>query len=401
MQGGSQLSAMLNRLIRRIPLNFRYSTDNFKTKLPSNLIKETNGNTKNNANTSKMQLTTSEIEQYKKQLYEMIKQRREPNQIQELNRFLIEGCEPSLHLFNIILKGQLMMRNVEGIKETLLLIAKNKFAFNSITLNLLLVYYRDLDMMEDAEKLFEAMQLRGKEASPLINCAGPNLSAYTTMIAGWTRRGDFEKAKKYYESIGREGNNELKVDEHAMCAMLNAAVSTGHLEYAKKLYDSMLNPNFVALKLWLRATFRLGGYEAALEKLMVQVEESLELGELIKWILSDLKQDSGKLSKVSLYVLEASLNRMRLGDPQCLHALLDALKKDVDALTGLCHISLNHPERTLPIIGGRVLHHLLASNPSAPALSAKIVEECGRLGIPIPSGLLSDFNKKKTNGKLQ
>lgn len=383
---------MLNKLIRRIPLNFRYSTDNFKTKLPNSLNLVNSG-----VKTSKMQLTTNQIEQYKRQLYEMIKQRREPKDIQELTKFLVDECEPSLHLFNIILKGQLTLRNVEGIKETLLLIAKNKFAFNSITLNLLLVYYRDLDMMDEAEKLFEAMKLRGKEASPLINCAGPNLAAYTTMIAGWTRRGDFEKAKKYYESIGKD--NELKPDEHAMCAMLNAAVNTGNLEYAKNLFGTMVDPNFVSLKLWLRATFRLGDFEEAFENLTEKMDESLELSELIKWILSDLKEDYGKLSQVSLFILEAVLEKqwIRLGDPQCLHVLLDALKKDANNLFRLCQTCLAYPDRTLPIIGGRLLHHLLATTakPQAAELATRIVEECERMGIGIPAGLLNDYYKNK------
>jgi pentatricopeptide repeat protein len=340
--------------------------------------------------TSKLALTGVQIEHYKRQLYDLIKQHRDPQEINQLTRFLIDSCEPSLHLFNIILKGQLMMKNVEGIKETLLLIAKNKFAFNAVTLNLLLVYYRDLDMMEEAEKLFRAMENRKKDDNPLINCAGPNLAAYTTMIAGWARRGEYEKAKEYYEAIEKEGG--LVIDEHATCALLSSAVSSGHLEEAKKLFHSIKGqPNFITMKLWLRACFRLGGYEEILMKLLKMEEQSLELGELIKWILTDLKGEASKLSKVSVFILDKSLEgRVRLGDPQCLHFLLDSLKRDPAALILLSSISLKWSENILPVIGGRLLHQLVTMK--SKEMAGKIVKECERLGIKLPSGLLIDFS---------
>lgn len=350
----------------------------------------------------KLSLTAGQIEQYKRQLYDMIKQRREPQEIHQLNRFLVDSCEPSLHLFNVILKGQLMMKNVEGIKETLLLIAKNKFAFNSVTLNLLLVYYRDLDMMEEAEKLFKAMENRKEDANPLINCAGPNLAAYTTMIAGWARRGEYLKAKEYYEAIGKDG---LVADEHATSALLSSAVSSGHLEDAKKLFESIKGgPNFVSMKLWLRATFRLGGYEETFNKFMgMRENDSLELGELVKWILTDLKGDESNLRTVSMFILEKSMERgVRLGDPQCLHSLLDALKRDPLAVEKLSLISLKWSERILPVIGGRLLHQLVGTMKSR-ELAGKIVKECERIGVKLPSGLLLDFsdlhNNKTSNNK--
>lgn len=381
-----------------VPSNLRhFSNENLRVKAAAEL--------KNIA--KKVKLTGSQIEQYKTQLYEMIKQRRGPSsstssnsssaieEVNKLTRFLIEECEPSLHLFNVILKGQLMLRNVEGIKETLLLIAKNKFAFNSVTLNLLLVYYRDLDMMEEAGRLFEAIKSGGKDSSPLINCAGPNLSAYTTMIAGWARRGDFKRAKEYFEMISSDSN--LTPDEHATCAMINAAIGTGHLQYAKEIYESIREPSFVTLKLWLRATFQLGGYEEAFKKLKESSSSSgpystnsLELSEMIKWILTDLKEDNEKLFRVSLYILEAALKtEIRIGDPQCLHFLLDSLKTDPSVFSRLCRLSLQHPEKVLPIIGSRLVHQSVATK--SIELASELVGQCERLGIKIPSGLLNDF----------
>ena len=336
----------------------------------------------------KLTLTGAQIEQYKRQLYDLIKQRRDPHEITQLTRFLADSCEPSLHIFNIILKGQLMMKNVEGIKETLLLIAKNKFAFNAVTLNLLLVYYRDLDMMEEAEKLFEAMENRKRDDNPLINCAGPNLAAYTTMIAGWARRGDHGRAKEYYEAIEKEG---LIADEHATCALLSSAVSSGKLDDAKKLFESIKGqPNFISMKLWLRACFRLGGYEEIFMKLLTMRENSLELGELIKWILTDLKGENN-MSKVVTFILNKSMEEgVRLGDPQCLHFLLDALKRDPQSVMILSSISLKWSEKILPVIGGRLLHQLVTMKYKE--IASKIVKECERIGVKLPSGLLIDFS---------
>lgn len=357
----------------------------------------------NNLDTSttrpaKLVLSSAQIEQYKRQLYDLIKQKRDHTQVNEFTKFLTEGCEPSLHLFNIILKGQLMMRNVEGIKETLLLIAKNNFAFNAVTLNLLLVYYRELDMMEEAEKLFKAMESRKTDANPLINCAGPNLSAFTTMIAGWTRRGDYARCKKYYDAISSK-ENDLVPDEHATCALLNAAVGLGHLEDAKNLYESIVNksknqPGFVAQKLWLRATFRIGGYEDALMKLleMNNNENCLELGELIKWIISDVT-DEKSMFKVALHVFNVCLEKeVRIGDPRCLHSLLDTLKKDEDTFVKFGRLCLQWSVSTLPILGGRLLHQLVQLNQKS--VAKEVVTECNALGVPLPSGLLLDYSQK-------
>ena len=343
---------------------------------------------------AKLVLSSGQIEQYKRQLYDLIKQKRDHTQINEFTKFLTEGCEPNLHLFNIILKGQLMMRNVEGIKQTLLLIAKNNFAFNAVTLNLLLVYYRELDMMEEAEKLFKAMESRKTDANPLINCAGPNLSAFTTMIAGWARRGDYVRCKKYYEAISSK-ENDLVPDEHATCALLSAAVGLGHLEDAKNLYQSIGNqPGFVAQKLWLRATLRIGGYEGALIKLleMNNNENCLELAELIKWIISDVK-DEKLMSKVALHVFNVCLDKeVRIGDPRCLHSLLDALKKDDETFVKFSRLCLQWSVSTLPILGGRLLHQLVQLNQKS--VAKEVVSECNKLRVPLPSGLLLDYSQK-------
>lgn len=371
---------------------------NFTTttlKIRPNLSESSNINTnlkESSENTGKLKLNGGQIEQYKKQLYDLIRQRREPDQIHELTRFLMDSCEPSLHLFNVVLKGQLMLKNVEGIKETLLAIAKNKMAFNAVTLNLLLVYYRDLDMMEEAEKLFSAMENRKKDDNPLINCAGPNLSAYTTMIAGWARRGDFEKAKKYYEAISAEGN-DLIPDEQAKCALMSAAVCTGHLREAKSIFESIEGEKgFIALKLWLRASFRLGGYEESFKTLVKRKEnETLELSEFVKWIVNDLKGQKEE-GKVLVYIVKASMEfGLRIGDPHCLHIVLDTLKRETKYFKELIEISLKWSDKILPIIGSRLLHQLLANGETETAI--KIVNECERLKIRIPSGLLNDFSE--------
>ena len=382
-----KLSKLLLFKYPKITLNRTFSSNEKMLKFTEN--------TKENTVNTKLTLTGAQIEQYKRQLYDLIKQRREPQEINELTRFLTNSCEPNLHLFNVILKGQLMMKNVEGIKETLLLIAKNKFAFNAVTLNLLLVYYRDLDMMEEAEKLFKAMENRKRDDNPLINCAGPNLAAYTTMIAGWARRGEHFKAKGYYEAIERDG---LVADEHAICALMSSAVSSGNLEDAKKLYESIKGkPNFISMKLWLRACFRLGGYEQVFINLMGMKENSLEICELIKWILTDLKNENN-LSKVSMFILDKSMEGgVRLGDPQCLHFLLDALKRDPLAVQQLANLSLKWSEKVLPVIGGRLLHQLVTMRMKE--VSGRIVKECERMGVTLPSGLLLDFSELHNNNK--
>ena len=367
-----------------------FSTKTLKLRPPLNSTAIESSESKDKRG-EKLRLNGGQIEQYKKQLYDLIKLRRDPEQIHQLTRFLLDSCEPSLHLFNVVLKGQLMIKNVEGIKETLLLIAKNRLAFNAVTLNLLLVYYRDLDMMEEAEKLFQAMENRKKDENPLINCAGPNLSAYTTMIAGWARRGDYGRAKKYYEEISAEGA-DLRPDEQAKCALLNAAVSTGHLEDAKAIFESIEGEKgFVALKLWLRATLQLGGFEETFKTVSQRKEiDSLELSEIIRWILSDLKGHREEQRALIYFIKSALESGIRIGDPQCLHSALDSLKRAPKSLNEITEISVKWSGKLLPVIGGRLLHQLVANGEIEAA--TKVVKECEKLRIRIPSGLLIDFS---------
>lgn len=376
------------------------STTIMKARLSFNPVMK--GEKESTDNKGKVKLNGGQIEEYKNRLYDLIKIRRDSEQIHQLTRFLLDSCEPNLHLFNVVLKGQLMIKNVDGIKETLLLIAKNKMAFNAITLNLLLVYYRDLDMMEEAEKLFSAMENRKKDENPLINCAGPNLSAFTTMIAGWARRGDYGRAKKYFEAISSEGN-DLIPDEQAKCALLNVAVSTGHLEDAKKIFETIEGEKgFVAMKLWLRATLRLGGYEKTFKTLIQKKGcESLELGEMIKWILSDLKGSGEDERRALLIFIRSAMEfGIRIGDPQTLHTALDSLKRDLQSLNTLTEIAVKWNEELLPVIGGRLLHQLIGKGETEGA--GRVVKECEKLRIRIPAGLLIDFSemiKKKNANK--
>ena len=66
---------------------------------------------------------------------------------------------------------------------------------------------------------------------------------------------------------------------------MSAAVCTGHLREAKKHFESIEGEKgFIALKLWLRASFRLGGYEESFKTLVKREKkkenETLEL----EWI---------------------------------------------------------------------------------------------------------------------
>jgi hypothetical protein len=347
---------------------------------------------------SRVKLSNSQIEAYKTELYSLIRSKRDFEQVDQFTRYLTDHCEPSLHLYNVLLKGQLMLRNVEGIKSVLVQIAKNNFAFNAVTLNLLLVYYRDLDMMDEAEKLFTAMCNRQSDPNPLINCAGPNLSAFTTMIAGWASRGDFSKAKMYFEGIGEA---QLIADERAKCAYLGAAVGPcGDLGEARRVYESFEGQkSFVALKLWCRASFRLGGLQEALQAALLansSEASSLELGELLKWALVDLKDNASALLDVSTVLLETCLKSSvgcRLGDPKTLHLLLDAVKGDCKSFERLAELCLQFPATLLPVLGGRLLaeslHHVNFDG------GGRLLLECEKLRVALPPGLVQDCSKLK------
>lgn len=337
-------------------------------------------------------LDATQIEKYKRQLYDLIAKRHDYAQATRMTQLLVATCEPSLHLLNVVLKAQLMMRNAEGVRETLLRIAANGHAFNAVTLNLLLVYYRDLGMMGEADRLFAAMEQRRHHPNPLINCSGPNLSAYTTMIAGWAREGDYARAKHYYRQIREEGG--LVPDEYATSCLLSGAVLAGEFDDARMLYQSIATPNAVTQKTWLRACVRSGQpvatISAALDALLQRGDASLEMSELVRWVATETPEMATDMrAQIALLFLDGCMAAdVRIGDRQCIHVIFDLVRDGGhDAmLRALAETCIRHADALLPVIAGRLASNRIARGDTETAL--RLRDKILPLRLGLPRGLL-------------
>ena len=136
---------------------------------------------------------------------------------------------------------------------------------------------------------------------------------------------------------------------------------------------------------------QLGGFEETFKTVSQRKEiDSLELSEIIRWILSDLKGHREEQRALIYFIKSALESGIRIGDPQCLHSALDSLKRAPKSLKEITEISVKWSGKLLPVIGGRLLHQLVANGEIEAA--TKVVKECEKLRIRIPSGLLIDFS---------
>jgi pentatricopeptide repeat protein len=302
----------------------------------------------------KSPLASDAIENCKRRLYQLV--RSDPQQARSLMADLEASCQPSLHLFNVLLRGKIMLRDVEGIRATLIGIVKSGFAFNAITVNLLLSYYRDLDRMEEAEKLFNAVLARAdlgqgvraevyEHAVPFINCPGPSLGAYTTMISGWARRRNYAKVCEYFGKLEKQG--ELKPDEHLLGAMLNAAVDSKDEPMALRMRRLLHGKNglsFLSLKALLRASLLMDGSKEELKSYLSMAAASahesepdlLRMSELLQWGL-----DGGVVALRRAFTcieyLSGKLPLVKVGDLRVWNSVLERLSErgDWEAFTKL------------------------------------------------------------------
>lgn len=284
------------------------------------------------------------IEKYKNQLYDLIHVRRDPHEAKKLATFMFQAFEPSLHLYNVLLKSSIWMNDVDGIKSTLGAIASNNFAFNAVTLNLLLVYYRDLGMMTEAEKLFEAIE---KRQSPLINCPGPNLAAITTMMTGWKQQGNFLKVRHFYEKLAEY---EIKPDEFVLNVLLLSALEAKDYGYFDKVIGSGIERTFVIEKTILRSCIERGqSWEASFDRIITFNSPSLELSEILRWSL--VKSES-----FSLAILQRGLKaNVRVGDPKIIHRMIE--KVSLDGLVAIGELALEFGPQLLPMAATRFIQY--------------------------------------------
>lgn len=324
---------------------------NFLRRRFSDLVQKTHGM---QHTFSKLKATPEAVERYKKDFYNMINVKKDFEGARSMAQLLLNSFEPSLHLYNIVLKGNIYMNDVDGIKNILALIAQNKFAFNAVTLNLLLVYYRDLNLLEDAERLFQVIE---EGDSPMINCPGPNLAAVTTMMTGWQRKGKFEKVKYYFEKLEKY---QIRPDEFAYNILLLSALEAKEFQYFDEIVAKLDNLNsFVIQKTILKSLIgRDLDFNAALQKLLSFKNSSLELSELLQWAI---KKPEG----VAISILEAAVpSQARIGDPKVLHGLMGRLS--IDGLLRIGQLSLKYRDELLPITASRLVQ--ACANHSDPRL---------------------------------
>lgn len=200
------------------------------------------------------QCNASRLERLKNKLYEAI---RKPSYVRDME--LIGGCiedilrlPPSLHVFNIILKANIMLDSMEGVKSALQMIKEHGFVYNAITFNLLISYYRNSQCPLEAERLAIEMMERGIELSRVT---------HTTLVTAFARV-DLEKAEKYFEMMKLSPSPHVHPDVYAYNAMIGSYMHHGQFSKSMALIEEMdkvgVLPNEITFKVLIYGLLRHG-----------------------------------------------------------------------------------------------------------------------------------------------
>ncbi len=191
------------------------------------------------------QVQANELESRKSKLYEMAQREFNNRNLSFIKQELSEISSkfpPCMHVFNIILKVNILLNDGEGIRRVIEGIQKEGLKPNTITYNLLISYYRNLGRMEDSMAVFERMIASGVQ---------PNAAIYTTLIAGFSAKGNFTIAERLF----KECQSKLEPDLHLFNAMISVYLAAGKPEDARLLSNSMieagLKPNHITYKVFL------------------------------------------------------------------------------------------------------------------------------------------------------
>lgn len=200
------------------------------------------------------------IEAEKLVLYGMIREAaavRSRARVEERIAGMLREIAPCMHLFNVLLRARVMLNDVRGIKETLGLIGAHGLEPNLITYNVLLNYYRNHQLVDEAERLFERMLASG---------VAPDRYTYTTLLAAFARI-DLGRAERYFALMRSSPAKALQPDLFAYNTMIGALAHAGQMERAlaacAALRAAGLHPNYVTFKILVGGLVGAGRVEEA------------------------------------------------------------------------------------------------------------------------------------------
>lgn len=213
------------------------------------------------------------LERDKVKLYRMVFQSprtRSLQAIRERMERMEKAYPPSMHLFNILLKSMIWLNDREGIRAILEKIRQAGLAFNLITFNLMIGYYRDQECAREAERLLWVMYKAGIK---------PSVYTFTTLISAFSRS-DLRKCQEYWEQA-----RTLGPDIYAYNAIIGAYAQHGDLSMADRLVEELqavgLIANFVTYKILLEGLTKAMRLEDAMrlyERLLSDCNE-LRMGD--------------------------------------------------------------------------------------------------------------------------
>ena len=187
----------------------------------------------------------AELEVIKHQIYTLAQQsepRRNKFEIESLIERLYKEFPPCLHVFNIVLKSRILINDTNGIRNVVESFAKHDLKPNNITYNLLISYYRNIGRLNDALLLLEKMKQSGVR---------PDVSAYTTIIAGFAKSKNLEMAERLFQEMHKEAVDEpdLFAFNTMAIAYMNADKFDEAFNIIKEMESKGVIPNLVSYKI--------------------------------------------------------------------------------------------------------------------------------------------------------
>ena len=194
------------------------------------------------------------LEGLKRTLYSAARQRSYARDMELIGRCMREilAFPPSMHVYNIILKANIMLENVEGVKSILNMIKEERLSFNNITFNLLISYYRKAGRPLEAEFVAQEMIEKGIE---------PDRISLTTLVATFSNS-DLPKAEKYFAMMDQSASPTNRPDIYAYNALIGGYMHHGIFSKSAALVAEMdkkgVIPNIITFKIFIECLLRHG-----------------------------------------------------------------------------------------------------------------------------------------------
>lgn len=229
-------------------------------------------------------------------IYKILGARQEWARIDELLAHMEEdGCAPDDYTFNTLIMSASKASYPEYATKSFQLMLEKGVQPTNLTYNMMMLLYQKYGSVEEAEVVFSHMLQSGVQV----------VTAYSAMIALYTRGGFFEKSEQIMKDMR---NNDVAPDRDNWLKQLNTYGQQGKIDEAENIMDTVaklgMNLGVVGYNSMITAYGKAGLYDKARQLFEKMKVEGLEPDEVTYSCMTGACGRVGKLKDALAFVEE-------------------------------------------------------------------------------------------------